>query len=317
MILNKHGVPVRLLMSAAVACASLLPSLGVRAQEPSSGTADREIRPVAEPGLAAVAVAPRITAISHTFTGTVQEEILLEISFSQSVTGFAFSDIQVAGGATPVPPLTGSGSSYSVAMNTSANYEGIVTVTIASNVAHNAGGEGNIGRGYVFRVDNKVPEIQRASVDRDVLTLTFTEDLDEDFVPSADDFSVSYIRDGRFGVADVRRIKVEETVVTLTLAEKIRFEDQRVEMFYDDNSATAIRDLGRQSRAGAASAGDNQPHHRERRRATRCTDGLVADADGTSVIVLEWDAPADTGGSKVTGTGSRCRTAQTVRGTLS
>ncbi len=171
----------RSLAALAVVWAGLLPSMEARAQEPSSRSSEAVTGPLAAPAGASEVVAPRITSISHTFTGTVQEEILLEISFSQNVFGFTLSDIQIAGGATPVPPLNGSGSNYSVAMNTSANYEGIVQITIPSDVAHNAGNEGNIGRGYLIAVDNKVPEVQRAVVDRNLLTMTYSEDLDVKF----------------------------------------------------------------------------------------------------------------------------------------
>ena len=301
MIPNKPVVTARSLVAAVVACTSLLSSSGVGAQEPSSGTSDGVIRPVAQPDLAGVAVAPRITSISHTFNGAVQEQILLEISFSQNVTGFTLSDIQVAGGAVPVGLQEVSGSNYSVDMNTSANFEGFVAITIPSNAAQNAGGEGNIGRGYTFRVDNKVPEVQRAVVDRDLLTLTYSEDLDEDFVPSAGDFSVSYIRGGRFEVAEVSRVEIFEKEMTLVLAQRIQFGDQRVELFYDDRSANAIRDLVGNFAPGLLQQGVINRTPESVGEPPGAPLNLTAGADGTSAIDLQWDAPADTGTSAVTG----------------
>ncbi len=314
MIPSKLSLPARLFAAAAVTCASLLSFTGAGAQElpsreqvaspaqeASLGFSDEVIRPVAEPASATAAVAPRINSISHSFTGSVQEEILLEITFSQNVTGFTLSDIQIAGGVTPVPPLNGSGNNYSVAMNTSANYEGIVQITIASNVAHNVANEGNIGRGYLFEVDNKAPEIQRAVVDRDELTMTYSEDLNEDFIPSVGDFSVSYIRDGRFGVARVSKVEVDEKEMLLTLAERIQFGDQRVEMFYDDRGTTALRDL----------AGNLAPGLLQQSIANITSElvgeapgpplNLTADPFGANAIDLEWDAPSDTGSAAVTG----------------
>ncbi len=86
----------------------------------------------------------------------------------------------------------------------------------------------------------------------------------------------------------------------LILEEAIRFGD-RVELFYDDRGTTALRDL----------AGNLAPGLLQQVVANRTIElvgdapgpplNLTADEDGTSVIVLEWDAPADTGDSRVTG----------------
>ena len=97
MIPNKPGVPVRFLLAAAVTCAYLVPSTGVRAQEPSSGSLDKVVLSVARTATAGAAVAPRISSLSRTWTGSVQEEFRIDIRFSQSVTGFTIDDIQVNG----------------------------------------------------------------------------------------------------------------------------------------------------------------------------------------------------------------------------
>ena len=103
MIPNKLGVPVRSLLAAAVTCASLVPSAGVRAQEPSPGGSDEVVRPAAESAGAGAAVAPIVRSLSRTWTGDVQEEVRINIRFSQSVTGFEIDDIVVIG-AQKVPP---------------------------------------------------------------------------------------------------------------------------------------------------------------------------------------------------------------------
>ena len=287
---NKHSRSVGFLV-AATACATLIPWMGALAQEPS------------EPGAtapASAAVPPRVS-MSHTFTGTVQEEFRVDIRFSQNVMNFEFADIQVSGGAVPVPPLTGTGSNYSVTMNTSANFEGAVSITIPSGAAQNLAGEDNIGTGYVFRVDNKIPAVQRASVDRDLLTLTYSEDMNVDFVPSVNDYSVSFIRGGRFNVAQVRRIAVFEEDVTLVLAQKVQFEDQRVEVFYDGGGANALRDLAGNLAEGLLQQAVVNRTPENVGDPPGAPLNLTADADGTSAIELEWDAPADTGGSAVIG----------------
>ena len=299
MIPNNRNRSVGFLAAAATWAALIAPS-DAGAQVPASGSSDGVNGPWAAPVAVSAAVPPRVS-ISHTFTGSVQERFLLKISFSQNVTGFTLADIQVVGGAVPVPPLAGSGSNYSVTMNTSANFEGAVSITIPSNVAQNSAGENNIGNGYVFRVDNKVPEVEQAFVNRDLLTLIYSEDMDADFVPSVNDYSVSFIRDGRFNVAQVRRIAVFKKDVTLVLAEKVQFEDQRVEVFYDATGANALRDP-----AGNLAEGLLQQAVVNRTRENvgdppGAPLNLTADADGTSAIDLEWDAPADTGGSAVIG----------------
>ncbi|MDE2753898.1 MAG: fibronectin type III domain-containing protein, partial [Gemmatimonadota bacterium] len=301
MIPNKPAVCVRFLMAAVVAFAGLVHPAGARAQQPSDDRSEGVTGPMAATVAASAAVAPTVS-MSHEFTGVVQETFRLDIRFSQSVTGFALDDIQVTF-ATPVPPLVGSGRFYSVTMNTNANHHGSVFVTIPGLVAHNAANEGNIGRNYAFEVDNQAPDLHptlRPRVDRDELILTYTEDLDERFVPSVTDYAVSYIRDGRFDRADVTEVEVVASEVFLILADRIRFGD-RVELFYDDGGPDAIRD-----RVGNFAPGMLQQAVRNNTRelvgeAPSPPLNLTASADGASVIVLDWDAPADTGSSAIVG----------------
>jgi len=302
MIPYKVRGPFRSFVTATVACASVFFSYtGARAQEPSSVSSKGVAGPVAAPLAAGSAVAPRITSMSHVFTGVVQETFEVDIFFSQNVTGFDFADIQVTHGATAIPPLHGSGRSYSLTMNTNVDYEGFVVIEIESNVAHNAANEGNIGRSYTFAVDNRAPELRRAIVDRDELILTYSEDLDEDYVPSVNDFSVSYIRDGRFYAADVTRVEVFAKEVSLALEERVLSGDQRVELFYDGGSVNGIRDLVGNFAPGLLQQGVINRTPQNVGEAPGPPSNLTADADGTTAIVLDWDAPADTGSSSVTG----------------
>ncbi len=305
MIPNKSGVSARSLVALAVTCcASLIPSMGAGAQESSGGVSEAAVEATTTPVAASAAAPPRIT-LSHTFTGSVHETFRLDIDFSQSVTGFIFSEIQVTHGATPVPPLNGSGRSYWVDMTTDADYEGFVAISIPSGAAQNGAGENNIGEGHTFRVDNKPPDLdlgfdRRPRVDRDELILTYTEHLDERFIPSVNDYAVSYIRNGRFLRSDVTQVEVVAHRVFLILDDDIRFGD-RVELYYDDRSINAIRDL-----AGNFAPGMLQQDVRNDTRelvgeAPGPPRNLTADADGTSVIELNWDAPADTGSSAVIG----------------
>lgn len=142
MIPNKPGVPVRSILAAAVACASLVSSAGVRAQEPSPGGSDEVVRPAVGTTTANAAVRPSIT-LSRTWTGNVQEELRIDIRFTQSVTGFTIDDVDVFGGAEK-DSFDGSGSRYSLYLTTDEDYEGPVIISILPNVAHNTRGEGNV-----------------------------------------------------------------------------------------------------------------------------------------------------------------------------
>ena len=99
MIPNKPGAPVRSILAAAVACASLVPSVGARAQEPSPDGSDEVARAAAGSAAAGAAVAPTIRTLSRTWTRDVQEEFRINIRFSQSVIGFTIGDIDVLAGA--------------------------------------------------------------------------------------------------------------------------------------------------------------------------------------------------------------------------
>ena len=297
MISNKLVLSHYMLMSIAAACASLLPSAPANGQEPSLGVTAGAGRPEELPVASGAAVPPRITQMTRTWTGEVQEEFRLDIRFSQRVTGFTIDDIR-ATFATPVPPLNGSGDSYYVTMQTQADYEGTVVINVPSNVAHNAANEGNIGSALNFRVDNRPPVVRVATVDRDELIITFSEDLDEAVVPSVNDFSVSYIRGNAYHTEPVSRVEIFTKEAILTLEEALRFGD-RVSLFYDDRGATAIRDLvGNRAFGFIDLAVTNRTDEGDAPGPPR---NLVADADGPSEIVLDWRAPADTGSSAITG----------------
>ena len=58
---------------------------------------------VARTATARAAVAPTVS-LSHTRTGSVQEEFRINIRFSQNVTGFTHDDIQVDSAEIVLPP---------------------------------------------------------------------------------------------------------------------------------------------------------------------------------------------------------------------
>ena len=298
MIPNKLGVPVRSLLAAAVTCASLVPSAGVRAQEPSPGGSDEVVRPTAGSAGAGAAVAPIVRSLSRTWTGDVQEEVRINIRFSQSVTGFEIDDIQVIG-ADKVPPLDGAGSRYSLYLTTHEDYEGPVIISIPSNVAENSREEGNIGRALTFNVDNQAPEVREAKVNGSNVVIVFSEDLDDDVTPSVSDFSVSFLRDGVFNVRAVSEAEVIASELFLTLAQPV-LSDDAVRVFYGDTGPNALRDLVGNRAFGFDMAMRNVTGETQ----TGVPDAprnLTAFDDGPTAIELEWDAPLADGGTKITG----------------
>ena len=90
-------------------------------------------------------------------------------------------------------------------------------------------------------MDTKGPEVSAAQVNGDEVLLVFDEDLDRNFVPSASDFQVSFLRSATFNVRTVSRVELTLRDVFLTLASPVDSLDA-VRVFYDDRGANAIRD---------------------------------------------------------------------------
>ena len=299
MIPNKLRTPARSLLAAATICASLVPSAGVRAQEPSPGGSDEVVPSVARTATAGAAVAPTIRSLSRTWTGDVQEEFRINIRFSQSVTGFTIGDIDVHAGAEKVPPLDGAGSSYSLYLTTQEDYKGPVIISILPNVAENSRREGNTGKTLTFTVDNQVPEVREAKVNGDEVVIVFSEDLDEDVIPSGNDFSVSFIRDGVHNVRPVSEVEVIASEVFLTLAQPVLSGDA-VRLFYGDTGPNAVRDLVGNRAFGFEMAMRNVTGE-TRTGVPGAPRNLTAVDDGPTAIELEWDAPLADGGTRITG----------------
>ena len=297
MIPNKPGAPVRSFLAAAVACASLVPSAGVRAQEPSPDGSDEVVRPVAGSATANAAVPPRIRTLSRTFTGDVHEEFSIDIRFSQSVTGFTIGDVDVFGGAEK-DSFDGTGSSYSVHLTTDEGYDGPIIISILPNVAENSRGDGNSGRTLTFQVDNRVPEEYQAKINGDEVVIDFSEDLDDDDVPPGSDFRVSFIRDGVYHVRTVSQVEVIAREVFLTLAEPVLSGDD-VSLFYGSGD-DGLRDLVG-NRAFGFDISVRNVTGETRTGVPGAPRNLTASADGPTVIELDWDEPEEDGGTRITG----------------
>ncbi len=253
----------------------------------------------ARPAAPAVAAVPPRVVLQRTWLGTLHGRFELTITFSEAVTGFVLSDIQVVN-ASAASALSGTGASYTVTMTTTANFEGIVTVTVPANVAVNAGGEGNVQQILTFDADTRSPTALKADVDGRDLVVTFSENLNETVVPSVNRFGVEVTRAGVTTRVDVSNVEIDRDDVELTLASRVRFGDV-VALTYGDTGPNALRDL-----VGNQAAAFNQLSVRNTTDQTVVTvpgapQDLIADPEGSTVIVLNWQPPASDGGDSVQG----------------
>ncbi|MDO7875684.1 Ig-like domain repeat protein [Hymenobacter sp. ASUV-10] len=103
--------------------------------------ADPDLRNVASAaGLRVDAVAPTVAITSPAGSSTGTSPIPITITFSETVTGFATSDVTVTGGSRGT--LSGSGTTYTISVTPAANSTS-VTVSVAAGVAPDAAGNGN------------------------------------------------------------------------------------------------------------------------------------------------------------------------------
>ncbi len=300
MIPKKPGVAIPCILAAAAACASLAPSAVAHAQEPSPDGWAEGVDPVVRTTTANAAVPPRVRTLTHTFTGDVHEEIRIDIRFSQRVEGFIIDDVDVFGGAEK-DSFDGTGSSYTLYLTTDDGYEGPVIISILPGVAENSRGEGNLNRTHTFQVDNKVPEEYEdlAKINGDEVILDFSEDLDEDVVPSGGDFRLSFLRSGTYDVRTVSQVEVIGREVFLSLAEPVMPDDD-VSLFYDGSADNGLRDLVG-NRAFGFDISVRNVTGETRTGVPGAPGNLTATADGPTVIELDWDEPEQDGGTRITG----------------
>ncbi len=297
---NQPGVPVRPILAAAAICAFLVPPTRARAQEPSADGWDEGVRSAAGVAAARAAVAPTVR-LSHTFTGSVHEEIRINIGFSQAVTGLTIGEIEVFGATKDVLEDCDADycSNYALHLITDPDYDRTVIVTIPAGAAENRRGEESRARTHDFRVDNKAPEVDEVKVNGEEVVVVFDEDLDDDFVPSASDFSVSFIRSGTFHTRRVSEVELSADEIFLLLEGPVERGDE-VSVFYGAGGDNAARDavgnlalrfdrVARNLTGTTRTGVPGEPRN------------LTAEAVGTDTIDLEWDPPSSDGGARITG----------------
>ena len=306
MIPNQSGLPVRSFLAAAVVCAFLVPSAGVLAEEPSTGDSREGVASAAKLPAASDAAVPPRTSVSWSWIGSTQDSASVVIGFTQDVTGFHVDEIDIdcthptAACAEADPLGTDAGRRFVVTLRMPQEYDGLVILHVPGNVAQNSSSEGNTpSRVVQIDVDTRGPVFSDAKINGDEVTIVFDEDLDEDIVPSAGAFQVSFLRSGAFNVKTVSDVDVSRREVFLLLASPVDTLDA-VRVFYDDRDVNAIRDL-----IGNRAFGFDEPVRNVTGEARTGVPGvprnLTATAVGSDVIELEWDAPTSDGGREITG----------------
>ncbi len=297
---------MRNLVSFALAClvvasVVVLPASGVRAEALPGGDEGGGEKRV-------VVVKPTVVTFTATANGPdSRPDSTYEISFiwSESVTGFDVHDISVVG-ATKCQQLSGSGAGpYTCTILIDQNLVGNVTVTVEAGAATNAGNETNDEDSHTFSVDNKVPElvVDGATVSRDSIVLQYDELLSEerqdDHVPLPNYYTVTITRsDNSTDTPTPRRVDVrgERVYVLLNEADSV-WAGETVTLEY--HTVGTLRDLA----GNHAAAIDPAINVRNLRTLDEpgAVQNLTATGVNTESIKLDWNPPADDGGSAITG----------------
>ena len=304
MIPNQSGLPARSLLAAAVTCAFLVPSAGVRAEERSLDGWTEVAPSVA--GSARDAASPTIT-LNWRWTGSARETARLDIGFSESVTGFESDDIQIrcspsiatCAQVVSLDPVGTSSRSFSARLEMPQDYDGFVTVEIPANSVHNSSSEGNSRRILTpVKVDTKAPRFIDGKINGHEVVIVFDERLNQSAVPPPNVFQVSFPRGSNHHVKAISDVDVAGTQVLLELESPVERGDA-VSVYYGDTDANALQDL-----IGNRVLG----FERIVRNVTGSTPtgvpgaprNLTVEADGPTAIDLDWEPPTADGGARIT-----------------
>ena len=277
-------------VSALMACASLAAPSDALAQNLAPSTISARALP-SDGAINGGAVPPTIT-MSATPSGTGHEEFALTIRFSQSVLGFREDEIGLSVG--DLWDFSGSGTAYTATIEPPADYEGTITVSIAKGAAISLFDEDNAEAAYSFYVDNVAPRLYDAFVEGDELVLIYDNALTVAVAPDPRDYSVRV--EGR--IRDVTRVQVRGDEVTLILNPAVRFRDEVVVSYtpgtrpLSDAVGNVVDALVREPVTNRTSENAGVPS---------APRSLSAYAAGSSVIELDWTAPADPGSAVVDG----------------
>ena len=290
--------------SLAVACLALLPGTGVRAEVfPGGGGSGGDGR---ERDVVSAKPTVMITHVqTNASSATPNSSYDITFAWSQSVTGFDVNDISVTN-ATKCQSLGGSDPNYTCTILINENWVGPVTVTVRAGAATATDGSGDTSdqMTHEFNVDNKVPALvaDGATVSRDSVVLQYNEPLSEErtHIPGTGVYTVTVMRatgNTASQTATVRDVRVRgENVYVLLNEEDSVWAGETVTLTY---STGTLRDV-----AGNHAAAID-PAIAVRNLRTLDEPGAVQNLTATGVdtesIKLDWDEPADDGGSAITG----------------
>ena len=160
--------------------------------------------------------APTVTFASGA-THPTRDAFTVTLTFSESVTGLAASEVEVTNGTAADFGETVTGTTWTVTVTPDANYAGDVTVTVPADAAADAADNGNAAASATFAVDTKAPVLDGAAVDGTALTLTYDETLDAVSVPAGTAFAVT-VGGSAADLAASGAVTVSGRTVVLTLA---------------------------------------------------------------------------------------------------
>ena len=306
---------MRNLVSFALACLILLPAAGVRAEGFPVGDDGGVVGVVGEEGPDRGRVAKPTVTIDTLRIRRHEERpdstFRLQFTFSEKVTGFSSGSIRITGAEkTSALTVERADSVYTLDIETHADLEGDITVTVLAGAATNTTGESNDETNRSFTVDNKVPMLVRATVDNRTLVLLYHEELDEQEQPEADDFDIKVTEEGTSSMAssmaysiEPEAVDVEDEEVTLTLSEDNAVQaGDEVTITYNPPSSGALRDE-RGNHASAITMADSQKVENlsTESRYPSAVRNLTAEGVSTTEIKLEWKKPESEGTTGISG----------------
>ena len=236
---------------------------------------------------------PTVTMTSNK-THPTNVTFRVTFEFSVDVEDFVRGDIEISGGYSASGLIPVDEQNYTLDIGFDPNVEGDVTVTVEAGAATNDG-DGNVRTRRDFAVDSKAPVLEDATVDEDELVLTYHENIEDesDLSPSNFDVVVENV------TVTVSRVSVDDDEVTLTLDDDVSRGDD-VTIDYTPRGNDAIQDEA----GNEAEPLTNEPVENNTTTADdlpSAPSDLDATADGRTRIDLDWDAPDDDGGSRITG----------------
>ena len=303
---------MRNVVSFVVASLLLLPAFGARADGPVSGD---EAGPGSPGGEVSpdgpVRAKPTVTITFERLGGDdLDDDFRVVFEWSVAVDGFLSEHIKVEG-AEKDSPLSGNDGAtrYTLDIDTHADLEEEITVTVEAGAVSTTDTEDddeddeNDEATAKRKVDNKAPELLRATANEQVIVLVYHEEVDDnsDGDPVASDYTVTT------GPVDMENsavnsspetIHVEDETVTLTLAATDTIHPgDTVKLSYRHGSMPLEDETGNPAPAFSEMEIENLRKITKPGPVRNLDDAEVTD----SSIMLDWDLPADTGGTRILG----------------